>query len=113
MAAPKEGSFDIDPILDYIGPRGKWQYFHGLCMFLFAASAGLAVVSFAFPGFVPNYRCPVPYCETSNQSEYHREIISTDKIVFPRTCNLLVPLENEAIETCVEFMKVIQNDGPQ
>ena len=110
MASSKEGNFDIDPILDYIGPRGMWQYFHSLCMFLFAASAGLAVVSFAFPGFVPNYRCPVPFCETSNQSDYHTETISTDKIVFPRTCNMLVPLEKETIETCDEFMTVIQND---
>ena len=111
MASPKVSNFDIDPILDYIGPKGKWQYFHSLCMFLFAASAGLAVVSFAFPGFVPIYRCPIPFCETSNQTEYDTENISTHKIVFPETCNLLVPLKKEAIKTCEEFLTAIENNS--
>ena len=110
MASTKEANFDIDPILDYIGPKGKWQYFHSLCMFLFAASAGLTVVSFAFPGFVPDYRCPVPFCETSNQTEYHSKMISTDKIVFPQTCKMLVPLEKEAIKTCYDFLTIIENN---
>ena len=110
MSSPKEENFDIDPILDFIGPKGKWQYFHSFCMFLIAASAGLNVVSFAFPGFVPNYRCPIPICEPSDYSEYHSNQTEINKITFPRTCKFLIPVEKEIDLSCEEFLRIIGND---
>ena len=89
--AKQEELFEIDPILDYIGPKGKWQYFHGLCMFLSAASAGLTVVSFAFPGFVPKYRCQISMCEITKPPVYNLNQSLLNKVVFPRTCNIIIP----------------------
>ena len=52
----KDFAFEIEPVLNYIGPKSRWQYFQSFCLFLFGASAGMSVVSFAFPGYIPNYR---------------------------------------------------------
>ena len=107
MVSSKEENFDISPILDFIGPTGKWQYFHSLCMFLIAASAGLNVVSFAFPGFVPNYRCPIPICETSDLSEYHSNQSAVNKIIHSRSCHVVSPVES--IGTCDEYLTMVEN----
>ena len=43
-------NFELEPILNYIGLKGKWQYFHCFCLFLFGMASGMAGVSYAFPG---------------------------------------------------------------
>ena len=60
--------FELEPILNYVGQKGKWQYLHSFCLFLFGISGGMSIVSFAFPGYVPNYRCVIPICETFNST---------------------------------------------
>ena len=63
-------NFELEPILDYIGLRGKWQYFQCFCLFLFGMASGMAGVSYAFPGYVPKYRCALPICESFNETSY-------------------------------------------
>ena len=68
----KDKYFELEPVLDYLGPKGKWIIFQNFCLFFFGLSSGLAGVSYAFPGYAPNYRCLVPLCESLNTTTlYH------------------------------------------
>ena len=65
-------SIDFDKILGHVGPIGPWQYIHLFTLFLVTMCAGIAVVTFAFTGFVPAYRCSIPECEDLNHTSYYR-----------------------------------------
>ena len=68
----RKQQIDFDRILGHLGPLGLWQYIHLATLFLVTMCAGIAVVTFAFTGFVPNYRCVIPECENLNQTSYYR-----------------------------------------
>ena len=70
MANKQSVSFDLDRVIQYIGPLGLWQYIHSFLLFLVTLSSGMAVVVFAFTGFVPRYRCMIPQCENIQDSTY-------------------------------------------
>jgi len=65
-------SIDFDRVLGHLGPIGPWQYIHLFTLFLVTMCAGIAVVTFAFTGFVPAYRCAIPECEDLNQTSFYR-----------------------------------------
>ena len=102
-------TFDIEPILNYIGPKGKWQYVHSICLFLFGISGGMSVVSFGFPGYVPRYRCVVPICENMENVTYDSDYKIINSVVTKdRSCSKLSP--NVPYESCEEFLNMLQND---
>ena len=68
----KISTVDFDRILGHVGPLGPWQYIHLCTLFLVTMCAGIAVVTFAFTGFVPNYRCGIPECEDVKNTTYYR-----------------------------------------
>ena len=39
--------FELEPVLDYIGPKGKWLMFQNVCLFFFGLASGLAGVSYS------------------------------------------------------------------
>ena len=66
---------DLDKVLQHVGPVGLWQYLHVSLLFLVAVCSGIGVVTFAFTGFVPKYRCAIPQCEDpSNTSYFNHEV---------------------------------------
>ena len=96
--------FELEPVLDYIGPKGKWLMFQNVCLFFFGLASGLAGVSYAFPGYAPKYRCLVPLCgESLNTTLYYHKIndlheklplcqrmISTEDIIGIQNCDQYV-----------------------
>ncbi len=67
---PTSKKIDFDAILEHIGPIGKWQWFHIILCNMVPMAAGMAVVTFAFTGFVPKYRCLIPQCENLQNATY-------------------------------------------
>ena len=67
----KGGKIDFDEVLKHIGPLGIYQYIQLFLLFLVTLSAGICVTVFVFTGFVPNYRCVVPQCESLNNATYY------------------------------------------
>ena len=104
----KDFPFEIEPVLNYIGPKARWQYFQSFCLFLFGASAGMSVVSFAFPGYIPNYRCMIPVCESINAS-YYSNISIIDKITMDKSCQRIIPKEN--FQTCEQYLELFKNNN--
>ena len=104
----KDFPFEIEPVLNYIGPKARWQYFQSFCLFLFGASAGMSVVSFAFPGYIPNYRCMIPVCESINAS-YYSNISIIDKITIDKSCQRIIPKEN--FQTCEQYLELFKNNN--
>ena len=100
--------FEIEPVLNYIGPKARWQYFQSFCLFLFGASAGMSVVSFAFPGYIPNYRCMIPVCESINAS-YYSNISIIDKITIDKSCQRIIPKDN--FQTCEQYLELFKNNN--
>ena len=71
MSTSKEKSrIDFDRILKHVGPLGVWQYLNLLVLFSVTLCAGIAVVTFAFAGYVPNYRCAILQCESVQNASY-------------------------------------------
>ena len=66
-----QGKIDFDQVLERIGPLGPYQYFQLGLLFLVTTSAGICVTVFAFTGFVPNYRCAIPHCESIENGTYY------------------------------------------
>ena len=104
----KDFPFEIEPVLNYIGPKARWQYFQSFCLFLFGASAGMSVVSFAFPGYIPNYRCMIPVCESIN-ANYYSNISIIDKITIDKSCQRIIPKEN--FQTCEQYLELFKNNN--
>ena len=100
----KDFPFEIEPVLNYIGPKSRWQYFQSFCLFLFGASAGMSVVSFAFPGYIPNYRCVIPICENINSSYYSNLSSIINEITTDKSCQRIIPKEN--FQTCEQYLEL-------
>ena len=100
--------FEIEPVLNYIGPKTRWQYFQSFCLFLFGASAGMSVVSFAFPGYIPNYRCIIPICESINAS-YYSNITIINKITIDKSCQRIIPKDD--FQTCEQYLELLENNN--
>jgi hypothetical protein len=62
--------FDVDKVIEFIGPLGKWQWFQNILLFFVGVTAGIGAVTFAFTGYMPNYRCSVPICENVTTTDY-------------------------------------------
>ena len=101
----KDFPFEIEPVLNYIGPKARWQYFQSFCLFLFGASAGMSVVSFAFPGYIPNYRCVIPICENINPN-YYSNISIINEITIDKSCQRIIPGEN--FQTCEQYLELLK-----
>ena len=63
-------SIDFDRVLKHIGPLGRWQVFNLSMLFSVTLCGGIAVVTFAFAAFEPNYRCSIPQCENVSDTTY-------------------------------------------
>ena len=94
--------FELEPVLDYIGPKGKWLMFQNVCLFFFGLASGLAGVSYAFPGYAPKYRCLVPLCgESLNTTlSYHKIIDLHEKLPL---CQRIIPTKS-GIQNCDQYI---------
>ena len=104
-------TFQLDPILEYIGWKGKWQYLHSFGLFLFALASGISAVSFAFTGYIPKYRCAIPICGESDvkSPNYFNGIINQTYLmngkygINEQSCRRLVPSE-ATYQNCEEYL---------
>lgn len=63
---------DYDDLLHVAGPIGRFQIKNVFILWLSSVAAGIAVVVFAFTGFVPRYRCPFTQCgEVPGRTDYY------------------------------------------
>ena len=62
--------FDVDKVIEFIGPLGKWQWFQNILLFFVGVTAGIGAVTFAFTGYMPSHRCFVPICENVTTADY-------------------------------------------
>ena len=103
-------TFQLDPILEYIGWKGKWQYLHSFGLFLFALSSGISAVSFAFTGYIPKYRCAIPICESEilNPNYYFNRILNQTFLneINEQSCKRLVPLSEDFYQNCEEYLEL-------
>ena len=99
-------SFELEPILTYIGPKGKWQYLQSFCLFLFGVSAGMSVVSYAFPGYVPNYRCIIPICETINSTTFNSKFNLSKDHIMEKSCQRIVP--KLPYQNCEQYLELLK-----
>ena len=51
-----KNAIDFDGVLKHVGPLGTWQYLHLFLLFWVPMCGGIAVVTFSFTGYIPNYR---------------------------------------------------------
>ena len=65
-----KNAIDFDSVLKHVGPLGTWQYLHLFLLFWVPMCGGIAVVTFAFTGYVPSHRCLIPQCENINNATY-------------------------------------------
>ena len=63
--------FDVDKVIEFIGPLGKWQWFQNILLFFVGVTAGIGAVTFAFTGYMPDYRCSVPICENGTTRDFN------------------------------------------
>ena len=68
--ATRKGAIDFDRVLQHVGPMGAWQCWHLFLLFWVPICGGIAVVTFAFTGYVPDYRCAIPQCENVQNATY-------------------------------------------
>ena len=82
----KGGKIDFDEVLKHIGPLGIYQYIQLFLLFLVTLSAGICVTVFVFTGFVPNYRCVVPQCESLDNATYYGTQMKTSQHTLSLWC---------------------------
>ena len=68
--ATRKSAIDFDRVLQHVGPLGAWQFWHLFLLFWVPMCGGIAVVTFAFTGYVPDYRCAIPQCENVLNATY-------------------------------------------
>ena len=68
--ATRKSAIDFDRVLQHVGPLGAWQFWHLFLLFWVPMCGGIAVVTFAFTGYVPDYRCAIPQCENVPNATY-------------------------------------------
>ena len=68
--ATRKSAIDFDRVLQHVGPLGAWQFWHLFLLFWVPMCGGIAVVTFAFTGYVPDYRCSIPQCENVLNATY-------------------------------------------
>ena len=66
----KDTTIDYEKVLQHVGPLGLWQFFNLCVLFSVTLCGGIAVVTFAFAGYVPNYRCAILQCESVQNASY-------------------------------------------
>ena len=71
-----DNHFELNPILEKIGHFGKFQYLQILLFWTICINTGIGVYSFAFTGFLPDYRCIVPQCEDIETATYYGKSIT-------------------------------------
>ena len=106
--------FELEPVLDYIGPKGKWLIFQNFCLFFFGLASGLAGVSYAFPGYAPKYRCLVPLCEESVNTTtlYHSDDYEIyDLLEKLPLCHRIIPAKESGIQNCDQYVDELQSTG--
>ena len=95
---PEAESFDLNSALENIGHFGKFHWLQLSILFAMSLAAGIGSTSFIFTGFVPKYRCTIPYCENANSALYLGE-----KVAF-NDHDL-----NETYSHLIHDMAVVQN----
>ena len=92
-------TFDVDKVIEFIGPLGKWQFIQAIFLFSLGATTGLCSVSFAFTGFMPNYRCFIPQCESQSASYDHINKTFIDK------CSR-IEFDGSSLMSCDDYLNV-------
>ena len=70
------GSIDLNSVLKEIGHWGKFHWIQFLLLWIVCLSKGIGIVSFAFTGFLPKYRCFVPQCKQLETATYYKNPVS-------------------------------------
>ncbi len=58
---------DFDLVLEHMGQFGLWQRLVFVMAGLAAAGEAIVTLMFSFVGYVPDYRCLVPQCESTTE----------------------------------------------
>ena len=126
----EEPRFHLNPILEQVGTFGKFQKTQIFLLWLIGLCSGSGIVSYAFTGFVPSYRCLVPQCENVETASYYENSVtfndnwSNDDLVFSEyTDNAIYSIPNnvhkclrvtfkDAQDSCENFRgKLVSNDS--
>lgn len=70
------GSIDFNAVLQDIGYWGKFHNIQLFLLFMVGFLETLGIVSFAFTGYLPEYRCTVPQCEDQQIANYFKYPVS-------------------------------------
>ncbi len=110
-------TIDLDKILHHVGPFGLWQLCHLFILFSASLTSGMAVVTFAFTGFVPKFRCLIPQCESMANASFHTQnseyvdlnfkLIGVDKL--GKSCQR-VSVHGQALN-CQEYVQALLQDN--
>ena len=72
----QDAPIELNPILEKIGHLGRFQLSQiGLLYFVYI-NATIGVLTFAFTGYLPEYRCVVPQCENVTSATYYDKNIT-------------------------------------
>ena len=101
--------FDVDKVIEFIGPLGKWQWFQNVLLFYVGVTAGIGAVTFAFTGYMPQHRCSLPNCENVNLTNYKwfKDENLTD-FLKEKSC-LRFDLKDEYYGTCTEYLTKLKD----
>ena len=113
---------DYDEVLKCIGQFGKYHAAIHFLLWLPSMLTGLTVVAFSFTGFVPAYRCRIPYCDTQPGSTFYQSVESKTfpdyvSSIIPSTslrsnenCQILRPIPETEVNSCQEYVNAV-SDG--
>ena len=102
--------FDVDKVIEFIGPLGKWQWFQNILLFLVGITAGIGAVTFAFTGYMPQYRCSVPHCENVTTTNYKWAFVANiSRFLDEKSCKRL-DLKNQFHGSCLEYLSKLKDN---
>ena len=117
---PDMPKIDFDGVLKCIGQFGRYQAMIHFLLWMPVMLAGVAVFAYAFTGFVPAYRCRIPYCDTQPNStfyssledktfpDYVSTIIPTSSLEGNENCQIWIP--KTKVSSCQEYVSAV-TDG--
>ncbi|XP_055687588.1 organic cation transporter protein-like [Lutzomyia longipalpis] len=97
-----ENKFDLDLLIDQIGPFGKFQLINYIIICIPICMAAMYTLSFAFTAGDLNFRCVIPECDAADPS-YSEPFV-----------NFTIPREKDGFSFCKKFISIANaSDGNQ
>ena len=109
-------TIQLNPILEKIGQFGKFHWFQlALVWMAMVLGSCASFKSYAFTGYLPNYRCLVPQCEEMSTAEYYTKQDYVQAAIESlhggkHDCRRKTTRQNfTGQNACQEFLSVIQS----